>query len=195
MREAVKLLVGKGLLDVRRGNGTRVRRRASWNLLDDDVLAWHQGIEPKPDFLRQLMDVRQMIEPNAAGWAAASATSEQVEEIRKTQDAMERAASIQDFVIADALFHRAILRASNNELLTALEGVIFSALLSSIKITNDDPLDNRERSLPLHREILEAIEAKDSEKACTAMRKHMADTYERLSNVLPGFRSDAKGRC
>lgn len=164
MREAVKLLVGKGLLDVRRGNGTRVRRRASWNLLDDDVLAWHQGIEPKPDFLRQLMDVRQMIEPNAAGWAAASATSEQVEEIRKTQDAMERAASIQDFVIADALFHRAILRASNNELLTALEGVIFSALLSSIKITNDDPLDNRERSLPLHREILEAIEAKDSEK-------------------------------
>lgn len=195
VREAVKLLVGKGLLDVRRGNGTRVRRRASWNLLDDDVLAWHQGIEPKPDFLRQLMDVRQMIEPNAAGWAAASATSEQVEEIRKTQDAMERAASIQDFVIADALFHRAILRASNNELLTALEGVIFSALLSSIKITNDDPLDNRERSLPLHREILEAIEAKDSEKACTAMRKHMADTYERLSNVLPGFRSDAKGRC
>lgn len=188
VREAVKLLVGKGLLEVRRGSGTRVRRRASWNLLDDDVLAWHQGIEPNPGFLRQLMDVRQMVEPNAAGWAAASARSEQVEEIRKAQDAMERAASIQDFVIADALFHRAILRASNNELLTAMEGVIFSALLSSIKITNNDPLDNRERSLPLHREILQAIEARDSDKAAAAMRRHMADTYERLSNVLPGFK-------
>ena len=188
VREAVKLLVGKGLLEVRRGSGTRVRARASWNLLDDDVLAWHQGIEPNPDFLRQLMDVRKMVEPNAAGWAAASASPQQVAEIRKSQDAMESAASIQDFVIADALFHRAILRASNNELLTALEGVIFSALLSSIKITNDDPLDNRARSLPLHREILEAIEAKDADKARTAMHKHMTDTYERLSSVLPEFK-------
>ncbi|MEM6460726.1 MAG: FadR/GntR family transcriptional regulator [Pseudomonadota bacterium] len=190
VREAVKLLVGKGLLDVRRGSGTRVRRRASWNLLDDDVLAWHQGIEPKPEFLRQLMDVRQMVEPNAAGWAAGTATVDQIERIRKAQSDMERAASIQDFVVADALFHRSILRASNNELLTAMEGVIFSALLSSIKITNDDPLDNRERSLPLHREILKAIEAHDSEKATSAMRRHMADTYERLSNVLPGFNSE-----
>lgn len=190
VREAVKLLVGKGLLEVRRGSGTRVRQRASWNLLDDDVLAWHQGIEPKPEFLRQLMDVRQMVEPNAAGWAASTASDSQIEEIRMAQDDMERAGSIEDFVIADALFHRSILRASNNELLTALEGVIFSALLSSIKITNDDPLDNRERSLPLHREILKAIEERDSEKATSAMRKHMADTYSRLSSVLPGFNSE-----
>jgi len=188
VREAVKLLVGKGLLEVRRGSGTRVRRRASWHLLDDDVLAWHQGIEPKPGFLRQLMDVRQMLEPKAAEWAASTATSDQICEIRKAQDAMEQAASIQDFVIADALFHRAILRASNNELLFALEGVIFSALLSSIKITNNDPFDNRERSLPLHREILEAIEAEDCGKAAAAMQKHMADTSERLSDVLPGFK-------
>lgn len=188
VREAVKLLVGKGLLEVRRGNGTRVRRRASWNLLDDDVLAWHQGAEPNPGFLRQLMDVRQMIEPNAASWAASNASDEQIVEIRDAQSAMEEAESIQDFVIADAQFHRAILRASNNELLTAMEGVIFSALLTSIKITNDDPLDNRERSLPLHREILAAIETKDSEKASSAMRKHMADTYARLSSVIPAFK-------
>ena len=89
---------------------------------------------------------------------------------------------------ADALFHRAILRASNNELLAAMEGVIFSALLSSIKITNVDPLDNRKRSLPLHREILTAIESRDSEGAGAAMRRHMADTYERLTNMLPGFK-------
>ena len=47
VREAVKILVAKGLLEVRRGNGTRVRQRASWNLLDDDVLAWHQGVEQR----------------------------------------------------------------------------------------------------------------------------------------------------
>ena len=189
VREAVKLLVGKGLLEVRRGIGTRVRQRSSWNLLDDDVLAWHQGIEPRPEFLRQLMDVRQMFEPYAASWAANTANEKQIDEIRAAQTDMERAGSIQNFVVADALFHRSVLRAANNELLNALEGVIFSALLSSIKITNDDPLVNKERSLPLHREILCAIETRNSKKASSAMRKHMADTYKRLSDVLPGFRT------
>ena len=80
VREAIKILVAKGLLEVRRGNGTRVRQRASWNLLDDDVLAWHQGVEPKPDFLRKLIDVRLMVEPNAAFWAAGAATEEQIKE-------------------------------------------------------------------------------------------------------------------
>ena len=128
VREAIKLLVGKGLLEVRRGIGTRVRRRASWNLLDDDVLAWHQGIEPKPGFLRQSMDVRRMVEPNTAGWAAETATAEQIEDIRTAQRDMEQATSIQDFVVADALFHRSVLRAANNEVSIALEGAIFSAL-------------------------------------------------------------------
>ena len=65
-----------------------------------------------------------------------------------------------------------------------MEGVIFSALLSSIKITNNDPIDNRERSLPLHFEILKAIKIRDRESAEFAMRAHMADTYERLSKLL-----------
>ena len=139
--EAVKILVAKGLLEVRRGNGTRVRQRASWNLLDDDVLAWHQGVEPETDFLRKLIDVRLMVEPNAAFWAAGAATNEQIKEISKSHNDMENAKSIQEFVVADAKFHRAVLRAANNELLTAMEGVIFSALLSSIKIVFFAPLD------------------------------------------------------
>ena len=89
-------------------------------------------------------------------------------------------------MVADALFHRSVLRAANNELLIALEGVIFSALLSSIKVTNRDPREN-ERSLPLHRQVLEAIEARDSTAATSAMREHLADTYERLATGLPGF--------
>ncbi len=190
VREAIKLLVSKGLLEVRRGSGTRVRRRVSWNLLDDDVLAWHQGIEPKPEFLRQLMDVRQMVEPNAAGWAAATATHEQIGVIRKAQKDMESAASIEDFVVADSLFHRSILRAANNELLIALEGVIFSALLSSIRLTNRDPREN-DKTLALHRQILEAIEARDNAAATSAMREHLADTYKRLAVGLPGFEAEA----
>ncbi len=185
IREAVKLLVGKGMLEVRRGHGTRVRRRASWNLLDDDVLAWHQGVAPRSDFLRQLMDVRQVIEPNAAAWAARSATGAQIDAICQAQAKMEAASSVQDFVVSDALFHKAVLRAANNEVLMAMEGVIFSSLLSSIRLTNADPRDNK-RSVPLHRKVLNAIEARSEEAASKAMTRHLEDTRVRLAEALPG---------
>jgi len=185
IREAVKLLVGKGMLEVRRGHGTRVRWRVSWNLLDDDVLAWHQGVAPRPDFLGQLMDVRQVIEPNAASWAARSATIAQIDAIREAQNKMEAAPSVQDFVVADALFHRAVLRAANNEVLMAMEGVIFSSLLSSIQLTNADPRDNK-RSAPLHRKVLNAIEAHAEEAASEAMKEHLEDTRARLARTMRG---------
>ena len=101
---------------LRTDSGTRVRRRASWALLDDDVLAWHLSFDPKPAFLRQLLDMRRMMEPKAAGWAAMHGTTEQFAEIETAQVRMEEGSySIEEFVIADALFHRAILRAANNE--------------------------------------------------------------------------------
>ncbi len=187
VREAVKMLVGKGLLEVRRGSGTRVRRRGSWNLLDDDVLAWHQGVEPDPEFLQKLMDVRLVIEPNAAAWAAKNATDEQIEGIRDAHNRMECAASMQDFVVADALFHRGILRAANNEILMALEGVIFSALLSSIRLTNADPRNN-ESTNKLHLTVLDAIIARDGAAAEAAMKEHLEETTERLSVAVQELR-------
>lgn len=187
IREAVKLLVGKGLLEVRRGSGTRVRRRASWALLDDDVLAWHLSVEPKPGFLRQLMDIRQLMEPKAAAWAAIFGTEAEHAEIMSAQLKMEdETSSVQEFVVADALFHRSILRAANNEFLRAMEGVIFSALLSSIRLTNADPRENEE-SIPFHREVMEAILARDADLAEGRMRRLLSDTTDRLSGAIKGF--------
>lgn len=186
IREAVKLLVAKGLLEVRRGSGTRVRRRASWSLLDDDVLAWHLSVDPKPDFLRQLMDIRRMMEPKAAAWAAEFGSSEALAEIEAAQLRMEQEqSSIQDFVVADALFHRSILRAANNELLRAMEGVIFSALLSSIKLTNADPRENK-TSIPFHRDVMEAICARNAEDAEAKMIMLLGDADDRLANTIAG---------
>ncbi len=184
IREAVKLLVGKGLLEVRRGSGTRVRRRASWNLLDDDVLAWHLSTDPRPDFLRQLMDIRRIIEPNAAAWAAKFGTEDEHHEIELAQERMEQGEqSIEDFVLADAMFHRAILRAANNEILLSMEGVIFSALLSSIRLTNRDPRENA-NSIPFHRKVLEAIKARDHALAEEMMTAHLGNTSQRLESAL-----------
>ncbi len=184
IRDAVKILVGKGLLEVRRGIGTRVRPRVSWGLLDDDVLAWHQSAPPSADFLRQLMDIRLLIEPRAARWAAERGTNEDLANIEAAQLRMEQEkGSIEDFVLADALYHRSILRATNNELLRSMEGVIFSALLNSIRLTNNDPREN-ETSIPFHRAVTDAITTRNAESAEALMGRLLGDTRHRLREEI-----------
>ncbi|WP_336055531.1 FadR/GntR family transcriptional regulator [Nitratireductor sp. CH_MIT9313-5] len=184
IRDAVKILVGKGLLEVRRGIGTKVRERVAWGLLDDDVLAWHQSAPPKPAFLRQLTDFRRVIEPKAARWAAERGTEEGHQLIRDAQARMEaEKGSMEDFVIADALFHRAILRAADNEFIRAMEGVIYSALLGSIRLTNRDPRENA-ASIPFHRDVADAILARDGDAAEKNMELLLADTRQRLGGKL-----------
>lgn len=184
VRDAAKILVGKGLIEVRRGIGTRVRARNRWGLLDDDVLAWHQSAPPSTEFLRQLMDLRLVIEPKAARWAAERGTDDGHALIAEAQARMEQEkGSIEDFVVADALFHRAILRAANNELLLSMEGVIYSALLSSIRLTNADPRDN-EKSIPFHRAVTDQILKRDGDKAERRMEKLLADANRRLAEFV-----------
>lgn len=187
IRDAIKILVGKNLLEVRQGIGTRVRGRHSWGLLDDDVLAWHLSVPVRPDFLRHLMDIRVIIEPEAARWAATSASDEAIEEILTAQKNMEQEkGSMEDFVLCDALFHRTILRASSNEILRAMEGVIFSALLTSIKLTNTNTQKN-EASLPFHRDVAEAIAQREPEMAAQLMKRLLIDAQARLTAKLKDF--------
>lgn len=184
IRDAVKILVGKGLLEARRGIGTRVRSRTSWGLLDDDVLAWYQSAPPNGVLLRQLMDIRLVFEPKAARWAAERATDEELAQIEAAIGRMEEEkGSAEDFVIADALFHRSVLRAAHNEFLVAMEGIIFSALLSSIRLTNKDPREN-EDSIPFHRVVYEAIAVRDCDRAEQVMEQLLGDTSRRLGGRL-----------
>src|SRR5882757_10065549 len=81
MREAIKLLAGKGLIESAPRRGTVVRPRTSWNGLDQDVLAWQTGDAPNAAFVRHLFELRRMIEPEAAAYAAQRATSERLAEI------------------------------------------------------------------------------------------------------------------
>ncbi|TDF34441.1 FadR family transcriptional regulator [Alteromonadaceae bacterium M269] len=184
VRDAVKILVGKGLLDVRRGIGTRIRSRDKWVMLDDDVLAWHLSAPPNPDFLKQLMDVRLAFEPKASRWAAERGTSEDISAISDAFNKMENEkGSIENFVIADAIFHRTILRAAHNEFLKAMEGVIYSALLVSIKITNSDPREN-DSSISFHRDLLDAIARRDGDLAESLTERLLVDARSRLDSEM-----------
>ncbi|WP_111977180.1 FadR/GntR family transcriptional regulator [Algibacillus agarilyticus] len=181
VRDAVKILVAKGLLDVRRGVGTRVRDRREWKLLDDDVLAWHVSAPPNTAFLLQVMEIRLSFEPKVAAWAAKRATAENIKEIEKCCADMEKArlCSAENFIVADALFHKAVLKAAHNEFLTALEGVIYSALLVGHKVTHDDPC-LRETTVPYHRDIAKSIKQGDADLAEKMTLRLLENSSQRL---------------
>ncbi len=184
IRDAVKILVGKGLLDVRRGIGTRVKSRDNWSLLDDDVLAWHLSAPLNPEFLTQLMEFRLAFEPKAASVAAERANEEDIIRIKEALCEMENSVSdIDKFVIADAHFHSAILKASHNELFISMECIIFSALLVSIKVTNQTAESNL-ASIPFHAEVLDAIANKDSKKAQSLTENLLYDAKSKLQALM-----------
>ena len=184
IRDAMKVLVGKGLLEVRRGIGTRVKPREEWGLLDDDVLAWQLSVPANPDMLLQLAETRQLFEPQAASWAAQRATRAELEEIGSAIQAMkDEVDNPRQFVIADARFHRAVLRAAHNEFLFALAGIIYSALLSSIRLTNPDRDTNR-KILPFHEAVSDAIIRGDSDEAKARMTFLIKDAVCRIKAVI-----------
>src|SRR5215471_2595671 len=94
LREALKLLSAKGLIESRPKTGTRVRPRSDWNLLDPDVLAWQLEAGPTREFLRDALELRQLIEPAAARLAAGRATDEEIAALQAAFTAMSEAGDL-----------------------------------------------------------------------------------------------------
>src|SRR5207245_2619975 len=145
VREAVKVLAAKGLVESRPKTGTRVRPRDAWNLLDPDVLAWQQDGAVNDALLRKLTEVRRIIEPAAAELAAARADARDVAALETAFQQMEETAQaragadFEAFVQADMKFHLAILQACRNDLLEQMSRVVYSALLVSFRATSRLP--------------------------------------------------------
>ncbi|WP_435539634.1 FadR/GntR family transcriptional regulator [Azospirillum sp. ST 5-10] len=182
VREAVKILAAKGLIEVRPRRGTTVLPRKRWQRLDSDLLAWQQTITPTREVLQQLLEVRRIIEPEVAALAAERADLRACKSIRAAYQAMQEVVDSADgYVVADAAFHAAVLRAAENEFLDALEAVIFAGLQASIRVTNPRPENNRS-SLKLHEAVADAIEARDPDRARKAMQELLADASLRIAN-------------
>lgn len=174
LREAVKVLASKGLIDALQGTGTFVTDRSHWNLLDPDLLRWHYETQPKQQFLDSLAEFRLSLEPAAAGLAALRCTPERLEDLRQALADME--ANLGDAVAyteADFVFHSTILEAANNEFFSQLEPIIEAALFTRIRSVRST---NRRRAeaLASHRLLLEAIEAGDQAEAIDAAHSLLA---------------------
>ena len=138
IREAVKTLAAKGLLEFRTRTGIRVLPPVHWNLLDAEALSWRYSAMPPSQFFGELFEVRLMIEPDAAAHAAERATGEDLAEISAAFDAMTEASqSDVSGVEADLRFHRGILAACHNPLLLQMGNLISVGLLISHRFSRE----------------------------------------------------------
>ena len=171
LREGVKVLAGKGLLESRTSAGTRVRPRESWNLLDPDVLTWRFSPDPSPADIRALASLRVALEPGAARLAAESATREQRGEIAAGMARLWATVDDPDaFIEADLAFHRAVFAAAGNDLLLYIHDVI-SVALSAIRPLHTHSVGHNRETLPNHERAALAIRRGHHLKAEAAMRE------------------------
>ena len=129
IREALRVLAAKGLVDARPKRGTFVRPRDDWSLLDPDVLRWQFEKDTGTAFLDNLAEVRAIVEPAGARLAATRRTDQDLAELADSLAASALPeATPEDVVAADIAFHRALLFATHNELLQRMEIVIETGL-------------------------------------------------------------------
>jgi DNA-binding FadR family transcriptional regulator len=194
LREAMKTLGGKGLIQSRARIGTRVRDRAAWNLFDRDVLLWHAEIGLDQDFTAYLNEMRLALEPEGAALAAERRSAQEVQEIYEWVERMTPGGS-DEFVHADLNFHLAIAAAAGNPFLRSISTLIEVALNAVLTASSpvDDP-SRREASVQQHRAIAQAIDIRDAAGARAAMRK-VIETGIRDARQLPRKKApDLKGR-
>jgi len=187
VREAIKVLAAKGLVESRPKTGTRVSPRHKWNLLDPDVLAWQQDGASPVAFLSKLTEVRLIVEPAAAELAALRANPKEIEVIEGAFREMEAALGdgaedYEAFDRADIVFHQGIVRACGNDLLQQMGQFVYSALLLSFAATSRLPGRAKE-SLPDHRAILNAIRGRQARRAGAAMRRLVRSTAREIESL------------
>lgn len=189
LREAVKMLTAKGLVDARPRRGTVVKPEIEWNLADPDILSWllhRRGVLP---LIQEFADVRLAIEPAAAALAAANAKPAEIAEMKDAIDRMrESVLGGADPLVADIDFHVAILKGSGNRFFWSLRFMISVALRFSIRVT-DPPQKDKHGNVEDHNRVLEAIEAGDAAQAESLMRALLSEAKSLLADAQS--RSDA----
>lgn len=174
-REALRILAGKGLVHSRDKSGTRVQERVHWNMLDVDVLAWMFEVKPPEDFIRDVFELRAMVEPAAASLAARRRSSADVRDMRIALDDMEAHGLLtEEGRAADQAFHRAVLLAARNEPLIALASTIGSAVEWTTRLARLD-LGQKRDPIPDHRAVYDAIVERDWSGAHRAMAALVAN--------------------
>jgi DNA-binding FadR family transcriptional regulator len=170
-REAIRVLSAKGLIRSRPRTGTRVSDIAEWHLLDPDVLTWMFSGQPRPEVIHGLFELRTMVEPAAAALAATRRKQSHLGEMRRALDEMSRhTLDKREGRDADQAFHAALLASTGNPFVISLTNGVTAAVdaltlfKQRLRKIDRDPV-------PDHVRVYDAIAAKDTEAAKSAMTR------------------------
>ncbi|MBX9610678.1 MAG: FadR family transcriptional regulator [Burkholderiales bacterium] len=188
VREAIKSLVAKGLIVTGPKVGTRVMPSEHWNWFDPDVIGWQARAGLTPDFIRDLQDLRLVVEPAAVKLAALRATADDIVAIEAAFAGMKQAVEHGgDYVTFDLRFHQGLLRASRNRMLVQMSKALSALLRTSFEISTAKP-DGPVNSLPLHRAVLDAVIARDPAQGERAILVLINGAHQDLEQVLASRR-------
>jgi DNA-binding FadR family transcriptional regulator len=188
VREAIKTLVAKGMVSTGPKVGTRVLEPERWNWFDPMVVAWQGRAGLTRDFLRDLQELRRVLEPAGVRMAAERATPADITEIEDAYAGMKRAIEEGgDYVSHDLRFHLGLLRAGHNRMVEQM-GKALGALLRVAFEISTSKANGPATSLPLHREVLNAVIARDAARAERAAQVLIDGARDDMERVLASRR-------
>lgn len=183
VREAIKMLLAKGLINSRPRQGIRILPENEWNIFDPDLLKWMLESKPSKSVLREFFQLRYAIEPEAASLAARFGTQEQIAEIGKALEKMKLTQPFsEESLQADIDFHVSILQASNNRFYFRLRDFIQTALRVTISYTSTAKGD-QDSTIDEHSRVFVAIQNKDANEARQYMAKLVNDALDFLEKA------------
>jgi GntR family galactonate operon transcriptional repressor len=180
IRESIKRVEEKGLIQVEQGRGTIVSPSSRWNLLDPDVLDAMIAHDDSLGILDEVVSVRALLESEMSASAAAVVTDAQIEELRSSLDHMK--ANVDDLVAfpaGDVQFHAVIMGISESRLGASISRILVAAAMESRRYWGDIGDKYFNETLVEHAEILDAIARRDVAAAQDAMRRHILVAWER----------------
>lgn len=185
VREAVRVLESMGLVQSRRRVGTTVAPPERWNVHDPRVIRWRLDGPDRDRQLRSLSELRQGVEPLAAGLAATRATPEQCGELVGAVMDMAvhgRSGDLEAYLQADVRFHRTMLAASGNEMLAALDGAVAEVLAGRTR-HHLMPVRPEPVAIRLHGDVADAIRSGDPAGAEAAMQEILTEAVAAMREV------------
>jgi len=187
VREGMRVLAAKGLVDIRQKIGTRVRQPESWNVFDSDILRWHSEVGRGDEIMRNLVEVRQIMEPAAARLAAGRAS---MDDLRRMDDALAdmvtNSTNREGYAHADVEFHLAVYAASHNVLLRQFGSVVADFMYASFNVQQATAADDEVflEDAETHAAVFHAINGGNGERAADAMLRVVLDGKNALIKAL-----------
>ncbi len=188
VREAMKVLAAKGLVEIRQKIGTRVRPNDLWSVFDSDILRWYNAQGKGEEVMRDLVELRQILEPSAARLAAGRATMGDLRRLERAHaDMVANAHDHFGYATSDLEFHMAIYGASHNAMLQRFGRLVADFMHQAFdvqqRVREHDTVDFIDDAAA-HREIFDAINRGDAGAASEAMLRVVLDGKSALIEAL-----------